>query len=421
MRRNARKLGLIGMLLVLISAADSIQDDGPALSIIVNGNPTATSKDFLIQNSGILYLSLNELFPALGAKPDYNPDLSVFYLNSKGLKIAANLKTNHAIFAGEEMEFAGGFWRDSKLYISEDFITDVYARARGWEISIDKPESVKNYQSAFRLPDKIKRDPVKVVVIDPGHGGESIGASSSDGFREKDLTLAIALKLRDKLKSVPGLKVYLTREEDREVALDDRPEFANKFNADLFLSIHANACDAQSASGFETYFMSLNASDEDSRKIALWENLDLSGEQKNHSQELSRENLSELDMILGDMAQSEHLAESEVFAKIIQTNLAMIMKNPNRGVKQAPFRVLMGANMPAALVEVGFITNAKDRRSLLDEKNQDRIVSILAESILDFRELKAKRLGLTEVNANPKPKSGPVKTSVNQNRAAQIR
>jgi len=409
------------LLALLLSAADAPLDDGPALSLLVNDRPVVQARDFLIHNNGILYLCVNELFPPLGAKPDYSPDLTVFYLNFNKQRLAADLKTNKAGFGSRSFQFAGGFWKDSRLYVSEDFITEVYGQAAGLRISIDKPETVKNYQSAFRLPEKFKRDPVKVVVIDPGHGGESIGATSSEGWREKDLTLKVALKLRDRLKAVPGLKVYLTREMDKYMSLDERAEFANKLNADLFLSVHANACDEKSASGFETFFLSLNASDEDSRKLAIWENLELSGNRANHSKELARDNLSELDMILGDMAQSEHLAESEVFAKIIQNNLALIMKNPNRGVKQAPFRVLMGANMPAALVEVGFLTNAKDRKNMLDEKNQDKIVTILANSILGFRELKARKLGMMGSNEARKTPGKPAAAPVNPNRAAQVR
>jgi N-acetylmuramoyl-L-alanine amidase len=420
MVRKLRTLGL-GVWLILLCAADAPLDVGPALSILVNDRPVLQARDFLIHNNGVLYICVNELFPALGAKPDYSPDLTIFYLNFDKQRLAADLKTSKVALGSKSFKFAGGFWKDSRLYISEDFITGVYAEAAGLKISIDKPETVKNYQSAFRLPEKFKRDPVKVVVIDPGHGGESIGATSSEGWREKDLTLKLALKLRDRLKAVPGLQVYLTREVDKYMSLEERAEFANKLNADLFLSIHANACDEKSASGFETFFLSLNASDEDSRKLAIWENLELSGNQASHSKELAHGSLSELDVILGDMAQSEHLAESEVFAKIIQNNLALIMQNPNRGVKQAPFRVLMGANMPAALVEVGFLTNAKDRKNMLDEKHQDKIVSILANSILGFQELKARKLGMIRNNETGQTQAGPAAAPVNPKRAAQIR
>jgi len=418
MRRKALKLGLIVGLCLFVSGAESTTSVDPSLGITVNDRPVVQVKDFLIQNNGVIYLSVNNMFPKLGAKADYSPDLSIFFLSSRHVKITTDLKTATAKFAGAESKFTGAFWKDGKLYVSEDFITEAYARARGFKILINKPETVKNYQSAFRLPEKIKRNPVNVIVIDPGHGGQSIGAYPSEGWREKDLTLKIAIKLQQKLQ-VPGIRVMLTRYSDEEVTLEKRAEFANKFDGDLFLSIHANACDSESASGFETYFLSLNASDEDSRKLAMWENLELSGARESHSGELSGSGLSELEIILGDMAQSEHLAESEAFAKIIQTNLAMIMKNPNRGVKQAPFQVLMGANMPAALVEVGFLTNVHDRANMLDEKNQDKIVMILANSILGFRELKARRLGMD--NEGGRPQGRPAQAGYNSNRPAQIR
>jgi len=377
----------------LLSAAGFSAGSRPVIKVSIDNSPRFLVKNFLIYDGG-LYLAAGEVFKGLGLKPSFSPDLNTFYLNLPGGKLEAELKSGRALLSSREMKFRGGFWKESELFLAEDFLTEVYARAKGCAVAIEKPGSIKNYQSALRLPEKFKKDPVRVIVLDPGHGGQSLGANTPGGWREKDLTLRLALKLKTRLDAVPGIKVQLTRDEDVEIGLDQRAEFANRQNADLFLSIHTNACGRKSASGFETYFLSLNATDEESRRLAIWENLELSGDRQDHSRELDKKNLSELDLILGDMAQSEHLAESEVFAKIIQNNLAQIMKNPNRGVKQAPFKVLMAANMPAALVELGFLTNARDQRNITSEEHQDRIVLILAQSILEFRELKAKKLGM---------------------------
>jgi len=413
-------LTLVLMCPLLFCAADVSKNPSYRIRVIVDGNQVAAFDDFLFQE-GKIYLPAVPLFSGLGLKPEYSPDLNRVSFDVSGKRLEADLTTGKAVLAGEEKKFSGGFWQDSELYVCEDFVTNVYARACGCKVLLEKPDSIKNYQSALRLPENFKRKPVSIIVIDPGHGGDNLGANPREGVQEKDITLKLALRLKERLSEIPGLTVYMTREKDETVGLDQRAEFANKKNADLFLSIHANACRSATANGFETFFLSLNASDEDSRKLAVWENLELSGDQEKHSQELASGGPSELDLILSDMLQSEHLAESEVFSQTIQKSMAQIMKNPNRGVKQAPFKVLMGANMPASLVEVGFITNAQDLKKITDAKQQDKIAGILAKSILEFRDMKAKKLGMVEKDEKLETQGGPAKKSGDQNRSAKVR
>jgi N-acetylmuramoyl-L-alanine amidase len=412
-------LALVLLWPILLCGSDAPQNQSYQVMAVVDDNQVIGFRDFLFQD-GKIFLPATPLFSGLRLKPEYSPDLNRVSFDISGKRLSAELKSGKADFNGEEIKFGGGFWQDNELYLCEDFLANVYARACGCQVVLEKSESIKNYQSALRLPENFKRRPVGVVVIDPGHGGDSQGANPTSSLVEKDITLQVALRLRDKLAKVPGLTVLLTRDKDETVGLDQRAEFANKKNADLFLSIHANASRSVSASGYETFFLSLNASDEDSRKLAVWENLELSGAQDQHSGELKNGGPSELDMILGDMAQSEHLAESEVFAQTIQRDLAQIMKNPNRGVKQAPFKVLMGANMPAALVEIGFITNAADQKKITDARHQEKIAEILARSILEFRDMKARKLGMVEKDEKLKTQAGPAQKRVDQDRSAQI-
>lgn len=204
---------------------------------------------------------------------------------------------------------------------------------------------------------------IRTVVIDPGHGGGEVGAQGPGGTLEKDVTLAIARKLRAALVNNLGLQAFLTRDKDLEVPLDDRAAFANNYKADLFVSIHANASRAAGAKGSEVYFLSYQASDDESRRIAAMEGGAIPT--------VARAPVaSDVALILWDMAQAEHLEESSTLASRIQEELAGVTGSEGRGVKQAPFRVLVGATMPAVLVEVAFISNAEEEKQLTSDGYQ---------------------------------------------------
>ena len=218
-----------------------------------------------------------------------------------------------------------------------------------------------------------------VVVIDPGHGGDDAGAVGPSGLSEKDVTLDIARRLKARILAEMDAEVILTRDADATVPLDDRTAIANHQRADLFVCIHANASRRGNARGAETYFLSYQATDDESRAIAAIENNTLGleeGVQKDGN----------LEMILWDLAQSAFLKESSVLAEIVQENLNDALDIANRGIKQAPFRVLMGATMPAILIEVAFITNPEEERRLRDAAFKDRLGSAIFESIRRFHE-----------------------------------
>jgi N-acetylmuramoyl-L-alanine amidase len=226
---------------------------------------------------------------------------------------------------------------------------------------------------------------VATVVIDPGHGGAEVGAMGPGGTLEKDVTLAIARKLRASLAGGLGLQAFLTRERDQELLLDDRTAVANNYKADLFVSIHANASRSQGARGSEVYFLSQRASDDESRRLALAEGGELVAAPTGGSSELS--------MILWDMAQAEHLQESSALATRIQEELAEVTGSQGRGVKQAPFRVLVGAAMPAVLVEIAFISNADEEKLLTSESYQNQVVGALVRGIARFQGERQQRAG----------------------------
>jgi N-acetylmuramoyl-L-alanine amidase len=232
-------------------------------------------------------------------------------------------------------------------------------------------------------------DAIRTIVIDPGHGGEEVGARGPGGTLEKDVALSIARRVRDQLVNALGVQVFLTRDRDVEVDLDDRTAIANNYKADLFVSIHANAVRARGAQGSEVYFLSYQASDEEARRMALMEGM---------AEPLaSAAPGSDLALILWDMAQAEYLEESSALATRIQDELASVTGSRIRGVKQAPFRVLVGATMPAVLVEVAFISNPKEEKLLASPAYQNKIARALMLGIAQFNRDRARRLHSTTV------------------------
>jgi len=216
---------------------------------------------------------------------------------------------------------------------------------------------------------------VRTVVIDPGHGGNEVGAKGPGGTLEKDVTLSIARKLRAALANGLGLQVFMTRDRDEEVTLDDRTAIANNYKADLFISIHANASRAKAAFGSEVYFLSHQASDEESRRMALAEG----------GGDAPGPGTGELALILWDMAQAEHLEESSALASRIQEELSQVTGNPGRGVKQAPFRVLVGAAMPAVLIEVAFISHPEEEKLLASDPYQSKVAAALMRGVARYQ------------------------------------
>lgn len=231
-----------------------------------------------------------------------------------------------------------------------------------------------------------QRPGLQTIVLDPGHGGQAAGATGRVGFTEKDLTLDIAVRLREIIVRRLGLQVVLTRDADVDVPLAQRPEKANYWDADLFLSIHANAYRLDSVRGPETYFLSDTASDAHAGSVARAENAD--GDRSDVPAPDPT-----LEFILWDLAQTEYLRESSLLAEIIQTDLSNLWGTPDRGVKQAPFLVLKGATMPAVLVEVGYLSNPEDAGRLSDSAFRQQIAETLYRSITAFRAQHAELVG----------------------------
>lgn len=221
-----------------------------------------------------------------------------------------------------------------------------------------------------------------VVVIDPGHGGSQRGAVGVNGTKEKDIVLGVAQRTRRMLGNVADIDIVMTRQKDDEIELEERVQMANLVQADLFVSIHANSFSSPSLGGVETFFHSIEASGEEARRVASFENAP-----KGKPGRAAPDTLS---LILQDMQSAEKLRDSSRLAHLVQEQLAAAVPFENRGVMQADFTVLRGTGMPSILIEVGFLSNPKEEKSLKDPLIQEKIANAIRKGVLDYWEL-AKR------------------------------
>jgi len=288
---------------------------------------------------------------------------------------------------------------------SPDVAGDAYRLENPYRVVLDvRKVSPGPSGPALPMPNKPVEQPgIHTIVIDPGHGGKDIGASGPGGMQEKDVTLAIANKLAAALATKLGARVILTREDDSVVSLDQRTAVANQYKADLFLSVHMNAAPVKGAHGSEVYFLSLEASDELAKKAA---------ESENASGSANAGTQGDLKLILWDLAQQEYLKESDRFAQSIQEEMNALAGIQNRGIKQAPFKVLVGATMPAALVEVAFISNPDEEAKLRSEQFQNTVVDALTRAVQRYKTDYETRIGIRQppppvvTPAPPPPRTG---------------
>jgi N-acetylmuramoyl-L-alanine amidase len=232
------------------------------------------------------------------------------------------------------------------------------------------------------------------IVIDPGHGGHDTGTIGPNGFTEKDLVLDVSLRLGRLLESKLGAEVVYTRDDDTFIPLESRTAVANQSQADLFLSVHANSSRDEGARGIETYYLNFTSS-EDALEVAARENA------------VSEKSIHELQDLVKKIALKDKIEESREFASEVQSALykGLSKKNKglrNRGVKKAPFVVLIGANMPSILAEISFLSNATDARQLKTPQYRQRIAEALYKGVAEYVD------GLSGVSlASKSAKSGP--------------
>ncbi len=216
---------------------------------------------------------------------------------------------------------------------------------------------------------------VRRIVIDPGHGGKDKGAIGPNGLYEKDITLAIAKQLKKVLEKEGGYEVLLTRDTDRYMSLEERTAIANTKKADLFLSIHTNAHTDPSLGGIETYFLNFSK-DKESARVAALENA------------ASAKQISDLEAILNELLRNTKINESSRLAREVHQEMVSRLESNRKlrdlGVKQAPFYVLLGAQMPSILIEACFISNEVEEQLLKDAAFQRDLVKGIAQGIRSY-------------------------------------
>ena len=215
------------------------------------------------------------------------------------------------------------------------------------------------------------------IVIDPGHGGHDTGTIGPTGFMEKDLCLDVALRLGKIIEQrLPGADVVYTRQDDTFIPLEERTKIANEAKADLFLSIHANSSDDHAARGVETYYLNMKGTPE-AMQVAARENA------------ASDQSVHQLEELVAKIARGEKREESREFASEVQDSLLRRVQRTshdikNRGVRRAPFVVLIGANMPSALTEISFLSNPSDEQLLKKPETRQRIAEGLYQGVAHY-------------------------------------
>jgi N-acetylmuramoyl-L-alanine amidase len=339
---------------------------------------------------------------------------------------AANSKAAHAQGAPD-----GGNQEDRSASGDEGNVKSVSARNLGEDPSATPPGSVapskasggksshgKKLSSTDGKPDLIRPSSVpqptrdgqstltralglKIgrIVIDPGHGGHDTGTIGPTGLMEKDLCLDVALRLGKIIQQrLPGADIVYTRSDDTFIPLEERTNLANQAKADLFISIHANSSQDHAARGVETYYLNLKGSAE-AMEVAARENAS------------SEQGVHDLEDLVKKIARNEKIDESKDLAQDIQDSLAKRMQKAsktvkNRGVRKAPFVVLIGADMPSILTEISFLSNPADEKLLKQPEYRQRVAEGLYQGVASYLQ------SMNSVTLNLPGKSGPSRPSV---------
>jgi N-acetylmuramoyl-L-alanine amidase len=221
------------------------------------------------------------------------------------------------------------------------------------------------------------RSALQSIVIDPGHGGQDVGARGPSGTEEKTITLEVARRLRGLIEARLGIRVILTRDDDRAVGADERAALANNSKADLFLSLHVNGAPSPMVAGAEVFHLRLDREGEDARRAAQAEAVSLP---------ILGGATREVEVIQWDLAQARHVDASAVLAGILEEELTNRVTMSSRPLQQAPLRVLVGANMPAALVEMAYLTNPEQEKVVRSDAYQGLVAQAIFDAIVKFRE-----------------------------------
>jgi len=264
---------------------------------------------------------------------------------------------------------------------SSQLVIDFVATAPRIVNDSSPPEPTSASRSPSTFPDSplpFEDSPaIRTIVVDAGHGGLDEGSRGANGTLEKNVTLNVARLLTETLERRLGVRVIQTRTSDTVVDLDRRAAIANNNNADLFISLHINSSVSTEPEGAEVFYLSIDEYGPEAQEIATRERQFLP---------VSGGGNRDIDMTLWAMAQARYLDQSAVFARLVEQELRRRVPMSPRAIQEAPFRVLVGANMPAVLIEMGFISNPVQEQAFLSDNFQSSIVAALVESVIKFQD-----------------------------------
>jgi N-acetylmuramoyl-L-alanine amidase len=371
---------------------------------VLTAEKTYSDIDLLLI-AGMGYLKINDVAEVFDGKVDFDPVNNKASIELSQGKVEFLIDSNEVIIDNvkrkmkkETTIIEGRVWIPLEVVITKafgevlggevswDYASKTLSTAEGLagaplkEEVEEAPPPEPGITTPVSPAEEAKRPRVRTIVIDPGHGGKDPGAIGPRGTKEKDVVLKIAHKLAKELHKNLKVRVILTRYHDIFLPLADRTAVANRQKADLFISIHCNASLKSRTKGFEIYFLSDKASDEEAQAVANMENAVMALEERT-------EEKNELSSILWSLAMNEFMNESSELCSLVSSKVDNhITGMDNRGVKQAGFTVLRGAKMPAILVEVGFISNRSEARKLKSSKFQKELVESICVGVKEYKE-----------------------------------
>ncbi len=398
-----KKLFLCGLILIFCFSLASAQRQLVKIKVFT-AEKTYSDIDLLLI-AGMGYLKINDVAEVFDGRVDFDPvknkaslELSQgkaeFFIDNREV-IIDNIKRK---MKKETKIIEGRVWIPLEVVVTKAF-GEVLGGQVSWDYASKTLSTVRKLPGApvkeevEEVPPpepeitapvapvaEAKRPRIRTIVIDPGHGGKDPGAIGPRGTKEKDVVLKIAHKLAKDLHKNLKTRVILTRYHDIFLPLAERTAIANREKADLFISIHCNASLKSRTKGFEIYFLSDKASDEEAQAVANMENAVMALEERT-------EERNELSSILWSLAMNEFMNESSEICSLVSSEVDRRLRTvDNRGVKQAGFTVLRGAKMPAILVEVGFISNRSEERKLKSSKFQKNLVESVCVGVEKYKE-----------------------------------
>ena len=267
------------------------------------------------------------------------------------------------------------------IFVPVSFVKNNFGVFSSAAVSAGPTETIERYEKSAPpvTTERPKIYEIKTIVLDAGHGGKDLGATGRRlRLKEKHLALSMAKKVKSILES-RGIRVMLTRKDDTFISLQRRADIANRAKADLFVSVHINASRSKSLYGFECYYLS-DASDDNARALEAFEDSPL-----RIGEDADIEHSRQLDKTLWDLALTENRIESSELAGYICDSVESSGANYNRGVRSAKFYVLKHTNMPAVLVEVGYLSNKAEEAKINDPKFMDKMAEALADGIFKYK------------------------------------